>query len=254
MTRNLTGDRLPLLVIDPAIRTPAQAATARLMNAVGTAAPVTVVCPALDREADLSRWEATAFSGLIVLGSAASVNDDHDWLRMLRAWLRPVALSGRVPVLGICFGHQLLAHVLGGKVGRLFPEPIRGLRTCTLRADALPWWPEGQSPTVSLFHSHGEAVVTVPPGGRVLAESPVRLPCGTPAAIVEALAYDGLPVWSFQPHPESTPAFLTEQGCAALLEQPATHRALADGWALVTAFVRYCLDPAGRRLPAQPVA
>lgn len=231
----------PLLVIDPAIRTPARAACARL-TAVASAARIERVCPALDGDANLGRFSPTELSGVIILGSAASVNDDADWLQDLKRWLRPVALSGQVPVLGICFGHQLLAQLLGGTVARLFPQPIKGIRTMTLATEALSWWPS-RSATVSLFHSHGEAVVQLPPAARVLAESCITLPSGETTQLVEALAYDGLPVWSFQSHPESTETFLIEQDCADLLETPNTLLCLEDGWAIVSAFVRFCLAP-----------
>ena len=231
----------PLLVIDPAIRTPARAACVRLAE-MASAARIESICPALDGDVNLGRFSPAELAGVMILGSAASVNDDADWLQDLKHWLRPVALSGQVPMLGICFGHQLLAHVLGGTVARLFPQPIKGIRTMTVATDAVAWWPPRPA-TVSLFHSHGEAVVQLPPAARVLAESCVTLPSGETTYLIEALAYDGLPVWSFQPHPESTETFLIEQGCAALLETPDTTLCLEDGWAIVSAFVQFCLTP-----------
>jgi len=59
-----------------------------------------------------------ATDGVVLLGSAASVYDDHAWLASLAAWLRPL-LEGRsaIPVLAVCFGHQLVAHLAGGRVG-----------------------------------------------------------------------------------------------------------------------------------------
>jgi GMP synthase-like glutamine amidotransferase len=239
-----------LLVIDPAIRTPAQAACAQLAQLVGEA-QLTIVCPALTAGADaiLEGLPLSEIAGIIILGSAASVHDDAAWLRHLKHWLRPVLRAGNVPVLGICFGHQVLADVLGGVVAQLFPQPIKGIRTMTLDATALPWWPQ-RSATVSLFHSHGDAVVTIPPAARVLAASPIVLPSGERVQLVEALAYDGLPVWSFQPHPETTEAFLSEQGCAALLDTPQASVFLRDGWEIVAGFVRFCLAVAPAPLVA----
>jgi len=54
-------------------------------------------------------------AGAIVTGSHAMVTDRADWSETLAGWLR-IAVQKDVPVLGICYGHQLLAHALGGKV------------------------------------------------------------------------------------------------------------------------------------------
>jgi len=56
------------------------------------------------------------FAGAIVTGSAAMVSDRHDWSERAAGWLREAAHAG-LPLLGICYGHQLLAHALGGEVG-----------------------------------------------------------------------------------------------------------------------------------------
>lgn len=56
------------------------------------------------------------FAGTIVTGSGAMVTDRADWSERSAAWLRDAAHAG-MPLLGICYGHQLLAHALGGEVG-----------------------------------------------------------------------------------------------------------------------------------------
>ena len=55
------------------------------------------------------------FAGVIVSGSAAMVTDRADWSERSAEWLREAAHEG-LPLLGICYGHQLLAHALGGVV------------------------------------------------------------------------------------------------------------------------------------------
>ncbi|WP_251265687.1 glutamine amidotransferase-related protein, partial [Enterobacter hormaechei] len=54
-----------------------------------------------------------AFAGVLVTGSAAFVTDHAEWSERSAAWLRQTAHAG-LPVFGICYGHQLLAHALGG--------------------------------------------------------------------------------------------------------------------------------------------
>ena len=56
------------------------------------------------------------FAGVIVTGSAAMVTDRLPWSEHTAAWLRDAAHAG-LPLFGICYGHQLIAHALGGEVG-----------------------------------------------------------------------------------------------------------------------------------------
>lgn len=56
------------------------------------------------------------FAGVIVTGSGAMVTERHPWSERSADWLREAAAAG-LPVFGICYGHQLLAHALGGEVG-----------------------------------------------------------------------------------------------------------------------------------------
>ncbi len=56
--------------------------------------------------------------GWIVPGSRRSVYDDLEWLPRLSRWVRR-AIDSRVPLVGVCFGHQLVAQVLGAPVTRI---------------------------------------------------------------------------------------------------------------------------------------
>nr|WP_268828229.1 MULTISPECIES: glutamine amidotransferase [Lysobacter] len=56
------------------------------------------------------------FAGAIVTGSGAMVTDRAPWSERSAEWLREAA-HARLPLFGICYGHQLLAHALGGEVG-----------------------------------------------------------------------------------------------------------------------------------------
>jgi GMP synthase (glutamine-hydrolysing) len=54
-------------------------------------------------------------SGVMVTGSHSMVSDMEDWSEKTAAWIKEYVETGK-PLLGICYGHQLLAHALGGKV------------------------------------------------------------------------------------------------------------------------------------------
>jgi len=98
--------------VDPAVERPADEA----VGLIGRASPIPVSShqPVLKGIGSLTA-EKDGIKGIVLLGSLASVHDDFDWMRELWDWLRPLMESG-VPILGICFGHQLIAHRLGGKV------------------------------------------------------------------------------------------------------------------------------------------
>ena len=55
-------------------------------------------------------------SGVVITGSHAMVTDHHPWSDRLLEWI-PEIIKENIPYLGICYGHQLLAEAMGGKVG-----------------------------------------------------------------------------------------------------------------------------------------
>lgn len=110
-------------------------------------------------------------SGIVVSGSASMVSAKADWSEKTAGWLKQ-AIDEGVPVLGICYGHQLLAHALGGEVG-LNPN---GRQIGTVNAHMLDEAAGdpllGDLPTdYPVQTSHSEAVLTLPPNARSLATS-----------------------------------------------------------------------------------
>ncbi len=56
------------------------------------------------------------YDGILVTGSTSMVSDREPWSENLAAWLKK-AIQDKIKILGVCYGHQLIAHALGGLVG-----------------------------------------------------------------------------------------------------------------------------------------
>jgi GMP synthase (glutamine-hydrolysing) len=112
------------------------------------------------------------YDGLVITGSKASVYWDEDWIDPVREYAAGAVEAG-VPALGVCWGHQLLADALGGEVSAMGEDTYEiGYRTVetTERGREDPIF-EGIDPAFTVFTTHGDEVVELPPGGEVLAEN-----------------------------------------------------------------------------------
>ena len=155
--------------------------------------------------------------GVVVTGSPAMVSERADWSEDAARWLAAIVEADALPVLGICYGHQLIAHGLGGEVG---PNPRgREMGTVDVRFDAGHDEDGGGAPSAGrkgpsgrpshavgaiepLFRgsttfpahmSHVESVLRPPDGARVLA---------TTALDPHSVLAFGPRQWGVQFHPE----------------------------------------------------
>lgn len=152
--------------------------------------------------------------GVVITGSPAMVTDREPWSEKLAAWLAESA-HGRVPILGVCYGHQLLAHALGGSV-HWHPQ---GREIGTVNIELEP--PARQDPllgilpkTFSAQVTHAQSVKTLPPGARLLARN----------AFEPHQAFRlGETTWGVQFHPEFSAevmrAYIEETGADKTLLQ-----------------------------------
>ncbi|MCP5278590.1 MAG: glutamine amidotransferase [Thiobacillus sp.] len=109
--------------------------------------------------------------GAIITGSHAMVTDRAEWSESLAGWLRQAVPAG-LPVLGICYGHQLLAQALGGEVANLEPEPEVGTVCVALTEAGLddPLF-QGLPPRFPAHASHVQSASRLPANAVHLASS-----------------------------------------------------------------------------------
>lgn len=128
-----------------------------------------------------------AADGWLITGSRHGAYENHPWLPPLEELIRAID-AGRVPLIGVCFGHQIIAQALGGKVEKFAGGWSVG-RTVYDTMDG----------RIALNAWHQDQVVARPAGARVLASSPF---CEN-----AILAY-GEHIWTVQPHPEFDADFI----------------------------------------------
>jgi len=132
-------------------------------------------------------------SGVVISGSHAMVTEHPDWSQRTAEWLVEAALK-QIPILGICYGHQLLAYALGGEVGDNPNGCEFGTVEVNLNENALGDKLFGDFSTPILAHvSHTQSVLRLPDKARLLASSDVDK---NQAFVV------GNSAWGVQFHPE----------------------------------------------------
>ncbi len=148
-------------------------------------------------------------AGVVVTGSPAMVSERLPWSERTAEWLGD-AVAREVPVLGVCYGHQLLAHALGGEVG-LNPK---GREIGTVEVERSedpdrdspgrdltvgdPLW-DGVPARFLQQTTHSESILELPPGARLLAR--------TALDPNHAFAV-GKRAWGLQFHPEFDAAIM----------------------------------------------
>lgn len=147
------------------------------------------------REFPASLDECDAY---LVTGSKYSAFDDEPWIRLLCDFIRK-AHGARKKLVGICFGHQVIAHALGGKVIKSPKGWGVGCRAMIIRRSH-PWMIPPKK-TVSLLYSHQDQVVGLPPEAEQT---------GLSDFCEQSLFVIGSNILCIQGHPEFTADYLRE--------------------------------------------
>jgi GMP synthase-like glutamine amidotransferase len=136
--------------------------------------------------------DPAALEAVLVTGSSAGVYDNHlSWMEPLRAFIRG-AYAAKTPMVGICFGHQIMADALGGDVRK--SEKGWGLGRHVYDVNARPAPLGGTLPEFAIACSHQDQVITPPAEATTFLSSAF-----TPHA---GLFYGTGKAMSLQPHPE----------------------------------------------------
>lgn len=110
-------------------------------------------------------------AGALITGSAAMVTERAAWSELTAGWIRN-AMDAELPMFGICFGHQLMAHALGGRVDYLPGGREIGTLPINFLADApLDALTDGMPTSFRAHTTHEQSVVEIPPEATVLARS-----------------------------------------------------------------------------------
>ncbi|MFV0277847.1 MAG: glutamine amidotransferase-related protein [Parahaliea sp.] len=131
----------------------------------------------------------------LITGSKSGVYEDKPWIGVLMDFVRELDRR-RKKLVGICFGHQLVAEALGGRVIKSPKGWGMGLHTHTFRT--LPEWHDGAAHAFDILVSHQDQVVEKAAGAEVLAGSEF---------CEHAVCQVGKHILTFQGHPEFVPGY-----------------------------------------------
>lgn len=181
------------------------------------------------------------FCGVIITGSPAMVTDNSPWIKRAAKWISGT-VGNRIPLFGICFGHQLLAHAMGGEVD----DHPGGREIGTVSVHLTPAGQRdtlfgGMPATFPAHTTHAQTIIKLPPGAHCLASNPFE---------AHHAFRIGPSAWGVQFHPEFSVEVMhayinahsakstTEGGALSALQAGVTGTAAAS--ALLRKFNAYC--------------
>ena len=152
----------------------------------------------------------------LITGSKHGGYDPLPWSAPRCEFVRQT-VAARVPLMGFCFGHQLMAEALGGRAEKSAAGWQLGAKTYTATT-TMPDWAAPLADAWRLLAVHQDQVTAVPPGATVLAQSP-----GCRGAMLAYGDVDAPDAISVQPHPEFSPGMVADlitHRLAAIVPEP----------------------------------
>lgn len=166
------------------------------LKSLGLARDEVLICSAYLQEPFPSQKEIRA---IILTGSVSNVTENNQWNIELTKWLQKI-FDKSIPILGVCYGHQILAHAMGG----LVEDHPKGMEFGTVNIKLTE---DGKKdPLMSILQDefpahviHSQTVVTLPPQAKILAKNDFE---NHHAFVVNDK------IWGVQFHPEFTEAIM----------------------------------------------
>lgn len=209
------------LIIDPYIKEPAIHCSNQLIKLIGKSC--SLYYPSVYPMKELSEQK---YSGIFVLGSASHVSQRLSWHQDLARFLDK-KLKESTPVLGLCFGHQLMADFYGCKVD-FFKTPEDRLwrkRPIKFQKD---WGSIKKDSQWEVAVTHRQAVLELSESFEVLASGPQDF------LKYDLIQHKTLPFVGSQAHLEASPYFCTH---SAELETNEQHQVIKNGTYLIKNFI-----------------
>jgi GMP synthase-like glutamine amidotransferase len=136
------------------------------------------------------------YDGFIGTGAKYSVTENLPWIKRFKEYVYYL-YQQKMKFIGICFGHQMIAHALGGRCD--VSERGWGLGVQKIHIHKKKSWMQPEVDAISLLYSHMDQIITLPQGSEVLAGND-----HCPYAIITVDDH----FIGIQAHPEFTPAYL----------------------------------------------
>ena len=219
----MSYDKKQIMVIDPATRT----AELDCYNTIASSStiPTSYHLPAIYGMDSILAIPQHLIAGIIMFGSGCSVYDNLSWHTDLNHWFKDI-MEQEIPVLGCCYGHQLIAYLYKSKIDFATKEEykFKGTRKVSIVEDQRL---KIKASTLNLIVSHNEVITTLPEGFEIWGSSDI-----TP---FDGIRHTKLPIWSLQAHPEATAGFMKNQE----INHNNAKQPYKDGHFVVNKFIKY---------------
>jgi len=235
-----------VVILDLLVERPAfgQGGNAEIMAPFAPAECLLLTPQLASRDAYRSEWESDGITyrridtpdsieelspdAVICSGSRANISMWEPWMDDAAQVLQQ-AVSANIPVLGICFGHQLLCKALGGEVKRLKSRTDNVSALFSVGMDTL------LSPIQMGLFTHQDEVTQLPPGTRRI--------ISTKHCVNAGIRVAGKPVWGVQFHPEASRSVIEQAHADGDMNDTefAAFEVEHDGDNLLSAFAQLCM-------------